>query len=156
MVRKKGPLPRKELVLQRERLAFDLRSQNYTQQQIAEELGMSQQGISNILDRAQKKYEVENKEKIAAMKNDHFARHDAMRMELYRQWVLTKDVAYLKLIKELDADDRKMAGADAPTKMETTTTVDVREQLYSHISTVFDGIVPSGSPETPANPEHTQ
>ncbi len=156
MVRKKGPLPRKELVLQRERLAFDLRSQNCTQEEIAEKLEMSQQGISNLLARVQKKYEINNQAKIEAMKNDHLARHDKMRAELYEQWLATKDVAYLELIRKLDADDRKQTGADAPTKTETTTTVDIREQLNSRISTIFDGIVPSGPTETPANPEHTQ
>lgn len=137
----RGNQPTPELTLERQRRCYDLRLKNWTQDSIAKELGISQARVSQILTKIQKKYTESLHTKHAEIRNDHILRFEALKEQLYRAWDASdKDHDSIKIIdqiRKLDADIRKMQGADAPTRT-INTDIDVSKLTDDELRTIIN------------------
>lgn len=141
MKNNKGNLPTRELTLERQRRAFDMRLKGCTQRTIATELGITQGAVSQMLIKLNNQYATSLHKKHGNIRNDHVARIEAMKEELYRAWDASpkgpEDIKIVEQIRKLDADIRKMQGADAPTRT-VNTDVDVSRLSDDELRTIIN------------------
>lgn len=116
---KKGQkkLKPEQILIQQEEV-FKLRTEGKSQRTIGEILGLSQSRVFQILVAANKIHSKYFAEDINNIKIDHLMRFEAMKEVLYRAWdnsdKTAEDVKILEEVRKLDADIRKIFGADAP------------------------------------------
>lgn len=79
-----------EKTLQREKIAFDLRTKGWTQTRIADHLGISQVSVSKILTRVNKKYTRLFMNRVANVKAEQVAIHNQIVEESLDAWHKSK------------------------------------------------------------------
>lgn len=147
------PKQPKEIAIEHERAAWELRQQCWTQERIAEKLEISQSAVSQILKKLRKRYLAKNEKELQAVKNEQVAQLEFMADELFQAWERSKyrqvddaepgeefqpvgvgDPKLLTAAMKAKEDIRKILGADAATKTETSGkvehTVDAKVTIY--------------------------
>ena len=129
----------KELAIEHERIAWELRQQCWTQERIAARLGISQSAVSQILRKLRHRYLKKNEKELEAIKNEQVAQLEYMADELFQSWERSKytkpdesdeqkigvgDPKLLTAAMKAKEDIRKILGADAPIKTESTGKID--------------------------------
>lgn len=83
----------KALSLERRKKAWDLRVKNYTYDEIAKELGISETAVAKILNKVTKKYFDDHLADVEKVKSEQIAQHEHIAKEAYRAWERSKEVA---------------------------------------------------------------
>lgn len=138
----------KEIRLQREKTAWELRQKMWSQDKIAEELGITQSGVAKLLKRLTLRYAESFSEDIETVKAEQVAQLENIAFEAMQAWERSKEAAnvvrvkrplqgtsgegeqtkeardqdgdprYLATAMKAKEDIRKILGADAPTKLQ--------------------------------------
>lgn len=122
--------PTKELSLNRSKLAWDLRVKGWSQEKIANELGVSQSAISKMLLKSTKKFSEAYLLDIKNVKNEQIAQLEYVAYQAIVAWDSSRDAAefdprFLQIFMQAKEHIRKIIGADAPVKLETKGTADI-------------------------------
>lgn len=108
-----------EQVIDKEDRAFKLRVQGWSQQHIATELGMSQQGVSVVLKRASERFAKNFLDKMKHVKDEQCAQLEQMCDNAIMAWEKSKksklykdvgDPKHIELWRRLKEDIRKVLG----------------------------------------------
>ncbi|MDR3477646.1 MAG: hypothetical protein P4M14_06415 [Gammaproteobacteria bacterium] len=112
-----------EIILERERRAWRLRQQCFTQERIAEELNITQSAVSQILKRLCTRYAEENIYEIGQAKIEQIVQLEHIASEAMQAWEASKLIGggnsrYLNVVMKAKDDIRKVLGIEAPIKAE--------------------------------------
>ena len=88
---RRGNRPQKEATTQRETTAWLLRQKGYTQEQIAEQLGIDQGNVSRLLNKLNDRYLKDNLDKVERVKVEQTRILNWMVAEALRAWEKSKE-----------------------------------------------------------------
>lgn len=135
-------VPTQEVSDERKKRAFSLRLQGWSQKSIADELGITQQAVCEILYRLNKESNKRQADFVDSIKLDQTARIEAIKEQLYRCWENSpKDTEAIKYISEIRKQDeaiRKIWGAEAPGK-QINTNLDFSKMSDDELQSFIDG-----------------
>lgn len=114
------PNVNKEVILQNEARAFQLRKMGWTQDRIATEIGMSQQGVAKALKRITGRFYKDFMADVKAIKEEQVAQLEHIADESMQAWAKSKvggeagDPRFLSSFMKAKEEIRKIVGADLP------------------------------------------
>ncbi len=114
------PNVNKEKTLHKEARAFQLRKMGWTQDRIAAEIGMTQQGVAKTLKRVTAKFYKDFMSDVKVIKEEQVAQLDQIADESMQAWYKSKvggepgDPRFLASFMKAKEEIRKIVGADLP------------------------------------------
>lgn len=114
------PNVNKEKILEKEARAFQLRKMGWTQDRIAAEVGMTQQGVAKALKRITARFYKEFMADVKAIKEEQVVQLDQVADESMQAWYKSKssdepgDPRFLANFMKAKEGIRKIVGADIP------------------------------------------
>lgn len=110
----------REVILQNEARAFQLRKMGWTQNRIADEIGMTQQGVAKALKRITARFYKDFMSDVKAIKEEQVAQLEHIAGESMQAWSKSKvgseagDPRFLSSFMKAKEEIRKIVGADLP------------------------------------------
>lgn len=103
---------------------LELRAAGLTEQQIADQMGLTQQGVSAIITRALKKWAEESGEKVEEIRAMKLFELDQLKRAVWAK-AIQGDLKAIREAVRIIQVQAKIAGAEAPVKVEHRTTEDI-------------------------------